>query len=143
MRIGELAKHTGTTRDTIRHYLSLGLLQAGKDPANGYQIFVAGTVQRLKFIRIARSLGFKLEEIQHIFHKADQGRSPCNDVRDIIEQRIDETRQKIAELETVCTRMEDAMQAWDTMPDGKPNGTSICRLIESQQLQQIEISGTQ
>lgn len=141
MRIGELAKNTGVTRDTIRHYLALGLISAEKDPDNGYQIFSRATVQRLTFIRVARSLGFKLEEVRHIFSKAETGRSPCADVRDIIERRLNETRLKIAELESLCEHMQQAMAAWDAMPDGKPNGASICRLIESQELQQTVTTG--
>jgi MerR family Zn(II)-responsive transcriptional regulator of zntA len=133
MRIGELAKSTGVSRDTIRHYLDLGLITAQRDPHNGYQEFSAAAAQRLSFIRVARTLGFQLDEIRHIFGKADKGRSPCTDVRDIIQQRLAQTRDRIAELQALCTRMQDAIDQWDAMPDGKPTGHSICRLIESQQ----------
>lgn len=132
MRIGELAKSTGVSRDTIRHYLELGLITAQRDPHNGYQLFAAAAVQRLRFIRIARALGFHLDEVRHIFAEADKGRSPCADVRDIIQQRIVQTRDRITELEALCSRMQDAIDCWDAMPDGKPTGSSICRLIESQ-----------
>lgn len=133
MRIGELAKSTGVSRDTIRHYLELGLITAQRDPHNGYQEFTAAVANRLQFIRIARTLGFQLDEIRHIFGKADKGRSPCADVREIIQLRIEQTRLRIAELQALCSRMQDAIDQWDTMPDGKPTGHSICRLIESQQ----------
>jgi MerR family Zn(II)-responsive transcriptional regulator of zntA len=132
MRIGELAADTGVSRDTIRHYLSLGLIHAERDPNNGYQSFSHETAQRLRFVRVARALGFQLEEVRGILDKAAKGRSPCPDVRDIIQQRIKQTRAKITELEALCARMQSAIDQWDAMPDGKPTGKSICRLIESQ-----------
>lgn len=131
MRIGELARTTGVSRDTIRHYVELGLITAQRDPVNGYQLFSAAAVQRLRFIRVARALGFHLDEVRCIFGKAATGRSPCSDVRDIIQQRIADTRGKIAELEALCARMQAAVDQWDAMPDGRPTGNSICRLIES------------
>lgn len=134
MRIGEQAERAEVSRDTIRHYLDLGLLKAEKNPDNGYQIFTPAMLQRLHFIRTARQLGFRLEDIQRIFLEADKGRSPCPDVRGAIAQRINEARQKIAELEQLCQRMEAAVAEWDTMPDGNPDGNSVCRLIESQDL---------
>lgn len=132
MRIGELARNAGVSRDTIRHYVEIGLLIPQRDPGNGYQLFDAGAVQRLRFIRMARALGFQLDEVRHIFAKADKGCSPCADVRDIIQLRIAETRSKIAELEALCARMQDAVDQWHAMPDGQPTGSSVCRLIESQ-----------
>ena len=135
MRIGELAKRAEVSKDTIRHYLDLGLLRAEKNPDNGYQIFTSATLQRLHFIRTARQLGFHLEDIQRIFQEADKGRWPCPDVRGAIVQRISETRQKLVDLEQLCQRMATAVAEWDTMPLGHPDGNSVCRLIESQEPQ--------
>lgn len=132
MRIGELATQAEVSRDTIRHYVELGLLAPRRDPHNGYQLFDAAALERLRFIRVARALGFQLEEVRHIFAKARHGHSPCADVRDIIRQRLADTRSKIAALEALCARMEAAVQQWDAMPDGQPTGSSICQLIESQ-----------
>ena len=35
------------------------------------------------------------------------------------------------ELEALAARMEEALNAWADMPDGTPDGHSLCRLIES------------
>lgn len=132
MYIGEFAKNSGVSRDTIRHYLELGLIFATRDTANGYQVFSADMVQRLHFIRTARCLGFHLEEVGRILNEAQKGRSPCTEVRTTIRQRISETRQKIVELEQQCARMQSALDEWEGMRNGIPRGDSICRLIESQ-----------
>jgi len=134
MRIGELAKAANVSKDTVRHYVDIGLIVAGKNPDNGYQEFSLTMLNRLRFIKTAQRLGFKLEEIVGIFHSAKQAESPCANVRDIIQHRIQETRQQIAELDQLCSRMDQALHEWESMPDGVPNGQSVCHLIESQAL---------
>lgn len=131
MKIGELAKAAGVTKDTVRHYVEIGLLTAARDPNNGYQAFSPTSLDRLRFIKSAQNLGFRLEDIQLIFRDADDHQSPCPRVRDIIVERIAETRQRIAELTRLCENMDTAVAVWEAMPNGIPNGHSICQLIES------------
>lgn len=55
MLIGELAKATGTTKDTIRHYDQMGLListerQAG---SRSYKDYSQDNIERLDMIRLA------------------------------------------------------------------------------------------
>lgn len=132
MKVSELAKRAGVTKDTIRHYVSIGLLDASRDPDNGYQIFNERALSRLQFIKTARQLGLRLDDIKAIFADAAHDHSPCPRVRELIADRIHETRKTIQELTLLCDRMESSMAAWQDMPDGEPNGHSICRLIESQ-----------
>lgn len=131
MKIGELAAQAGVTRDTIRHYLALGLISARRNPDNGYQMFDVTALARLRFIRTARELGFHLGDIKQIFADADDHKSPCPRVRDLLEQRIAETRDTIARLTALCDRMEDAVEQWRALPDSVPDGLSVCRLIEA------------
>ncbi|MGD9663154.1 MAG: MerR family transcriptional regulator [Porticoccaceae bacterium] len=132
MKIGELARKTGASKDAIRHYVSLGLLVAERNSSNGYQIFAAEAVSRLRFIKTARQLGFHLDDIKQMFGDAERAHSPCPRVRDLMEHRINETRKTIKELTDLCDRMESSMAEWKNMPDTVPDGHSVCRLIESQ-----------
>ena len=52
-------------------------------------------------------------------------------VRDLLAGRLPQIRERIAELEALASRMEQALAAWEEMPDGMPDGHSLCRLIES------------
>lgn len=132
MKISQLASKAGVTKDTVRHYVSVGLLFPGRDKSNGYQIFGNQALSRLRFIKTARQLGFHLDDIQRIFSDADHAHSPCPRVREMIQQRILETRVAIEELTSLCGRMEIGMAEWKNMPDSAPDGHSVCRLIESQ-----------
>lgn len=131
LTVNELATQSGAPAHVVRYYVRIGLLQPVATQDNGYRLFAAADASRLRFIRRAKHLGFTLNEIREITQHAAQGESPCPDVRRIIRQRIKENRIKIDEMIRLQTRMEQALAKWDTMPDGIPDGHSVCHLIES------------
>jgi len=131
MKVNELAKRGGVTAETVRHYAREQLLAPQRHPDNGYQLFSDTDLERLRFIQRARKLGFSVAEIRDILGHADQGDSPCPLVRDLLASRLPQIRARIAELEALAERMEHALESWQHMPDGTPDGHSVCRLIES------------
>jgi MerR family copper efflux transcriptional regulator len=62
MRIGELATQTKLSKDTIRFYEKIGLVEGHRRP-NGYRDFPPETVPWLHYVRTAQALGFSLSEI--------------------------------------------------------------------------------
>lgn len=133
MRVSEMALKAQVTAETVRHYTRRGLIRAQRDPNNGYQLYDDLALQRLHFIRQAGELGFSLNQIEEIFEQSDSGDSPCPMVRDLLQKKVPETQLKIAQLQKHLATMENALAAWDDMPDGTPNGHSICCLIEEWQ----------
>jgi DNA-binding transcriptional MerR regulator len=129
--VSQLAKQANVTADAIRHYVRIGLLKPQRDSGNGYKQFTTSDVDRVRFIRNARSLGYTLSEIGLILKDTNKGDSPCPRVRKLIQKRIDENRKKIEELRELQARMEEALHQWAGMPDGNPDGTCICHLIEA------------
>lgn len=131
MTVHQLAKAAGVSADTVRHYVRRGLLSAERDSNNGYRRFFRSSLQRLRFIKTAQRLGFTLNDIQSIFTDAEQGESPCPRVRELIAAHIEESAVRIRELQALQARMRQALRRWEAMPDGTPDGHSVCRLIES------------
>ncbi|PRY63108.1 DNA-binding transcriptional MerR regulator [Vreelandella songnenensis] len=131
MKVSELAKHGDVTAETVRHYTREGLLSPKRHPDNGYQLYSSADLERLHFIQRARKLGFSVSEIRDILLHADHGDSPCPLVRDLLASRLPQIRARIEELEALAQRMEQALESWQHMPDGTPDGHSLCRLIES------------
>ncbi|GAA5170907.1 MULTISPECIES: MerR family transcriptional regulator [Halomonadaceae] len=130
MKVIELARSAGVTAETVRHYTREGLLHPERDPRNGYQCYGNDSLTRLRFIQRARTLGFSLREIGEILGHADHGDSPCPMVRDLLAARLPEIQQRISELEQLAARMGSALNSWAEMPDGVPDGNTICQLIE-------------
>ncbi|WP_166266907.1 MerR family transcriptional regulator [Marinobacter caseinilyticus] len=130
MRVTDLAAKTGVSPDTIRFYTREGLLQPGRNPTNNYHEYDATELQRLRFARKARQLGFSLPEIKLILQQADDRHSPCPMVRGVFEDRLADVEAQLNELTALRDRMQAALATWQSMPDGTPDGHTICRLIE-------------
>ena len=130
-QVKELADICKVPPDTIRHYTRIGLLRPTRDAENGYRQYTVNDSKRLDFIRKAKSLGYSLKEIEHILAESQKGNSPCPLVRDLINQRIHENRAKLEQLMELQICMEQALARWEKMPDGVPDGHSICHLIET------------
>lgn len=131
LTVNELAKQGHAAPHVVRYYVRIGLIQPTGQKGNGYRLFSSRETARLRFIRMAKHLGFTLNEIKQITRHAEMGESPCDDVRRIIEHRIEENRVKIEEMIRLQSRMEQALEQWRHMPNGMPDGNSICHLIES------------
>jgi DNA-binding transcriptional MerR regulator len=131
LTITQLARRSGATPHAVRYYTRMGLLRPERNPDNGYHLYEPREIGRLSFIRQAKRLGYTLSEIRAIMHDADQGHSPCPRVRKILQRRLVENRRHLEELMALQTRMEHALRQWADMPDGVPDGDSVCHLIES------------
>ncbi len=131
MTVTQLAKQVGISSEIVRHYTRIGLLKPTRNAQNGYRIFSAEDMKRLKFILRAKGLGFTLSEIGQILEHTKIHDSPCPLVRDLIARRIKENREKLDAMACLQIRMEKALAQWKEMPDGIPDGHSVCHLIEA------------
>lgn len=129
--VTELTNRCETTPHAVRYYTRMGLLRPKRNPENGYRLYRVEEVSWLRLVRQAKSLGYTLNEIKEIMHDVDDDTSPCPRVREILMKRIVENRQHLEELMELQTRMEQALKQWRKMPDGVPDGHSVCHLIES------------
>jgi len=130
MRVNEIAKKVNVTADTVRYYTRIGLLSPRKSIENGYKSYSSEDEKHLLFILKSRKLGFAISEIQEIIGMSSTGKSPCCKVRDIVIKHLDETAEKILELQQLHDHMKRATDVWEKMPDSTPDGNSICDLIE-------------
>lgn len=63
---GELAERAGVNVQTVRYYERRGLLREPPRTESGYRQYDDSDLDRLRFIRTAQRLGFKLEEIDEL-----------------------------------------------------------------------------
>ena len=109
----------------------IGLLKPNRHPENGYKLFRRDDIHRIHFIRQAKDLGFKLNEIEEFLDQTYQGKSVCPEVRGILKQRIAQSKAEIGQLQLQLAHMEGALQRWEHIPDGSPDEEVLCPLIES------------
>lgn len=70
---GELAKLTGVSYKTIRHYYESGLLKPEKVEENKYKKFGQAAVEQLQKILMLKYLDFSLEDISEMLKKEEPG----------------------------------------------------------------------
>lgn len=69
--IGKLAVIAATKVQTIRYYEQIDLIRPFKRSEGGHRIYGPEDVQRLKFVRHARELGFGIGEIRELLQLSD------------------------------------------------------------------------
>ncbi|MGW2620404.1 MerR family transcriptional regulator [Streptomyces sp. NPDC001500] len=97
MRIGELAARTGVSRDTLRFYEKVGLVE-GRRLANGYRDFGPEAVEWLAYVRTARALGFSLAEIARHGEELRDAPDQADALSALFEEKIRIVDARMAEL---------------------------------------------
>lgn len=102
MLISEFARVTGLPVDTVRFYISKGLLHPARGSTGGsrsYQIFSEGEVTAARMIRLQQSLGYSLKEIATLNEEYRRGkRSPTKTMQALRKQiaALEEKQHSIA-----------------------------------------------
>ena len=104
MLIGQLAKQTELSRDTIRFYEKMQLIQS-ITRNNGYKDYPEQTLQQLHLIRTAKNLGFSLNELKQILALTTQGEIPAIQVQDIFQDKLNMIDEKIEQLMNIKTML--------------------------------------
>ncbi|WP_236240228.1 MerR family DNA-binding protein [Streptomyces sp. CC228A] len=126
--IGQAAKAAGVTRKAVRVYEARSLLPAAERTTAGYRLYDQRHVELLTFIRRARALGLRLDDIRDILAARDGGTSPCAAVRSLLDDRIAELDTTVAELLALRqTLIETRQRADDRTGD---ESTGVCGIIE-------------
>lgn len=100
MRIGELAQQTNLSKDTIRFYERIGLVEGERRP-NGYRDFPADMVPWLHYVRTAQALGFSLAEIAKLGDQVRDSPDSANALSALLAEKVELIDQRMAELATL------------------------------------------
>jgi len=133
MRIGELARRTGTTTKTLRFYEDAGLLPEPDRLPSGYRDYPADSLDRVGFIRDAQAAGFTLRQIGQVLDIQDGGHPTCQHVAQLIAQRLDEVQQRIADLRQTQAHLRELASRVDAVDPA--DCTGYCVVITNPVLQ--------
>ena len=97
--IGAVARGAGVGIDTIRYYEREGLLPPPRRRASGYRDYDRGTIDRLKFIRRAKTLGFTLDDIRELLALSADHERGVRDVKQRAEDRLAKLELRIQEMQ--------------------------------------------
>lgn len=131
LRIGELSKQTGVPHKTIRYYEEIELLPRPQRMANGYRVYSQEDVERLQFIRRARTLGFALDEIAEILAFRERQEPPCSHVLALICHKIDEIENQIRDLTLIRDELKALHEAGRKLPEDVMMRACVCHLVQT------------
>ena len=97
--IGALSKHTGVKVETVRFYERAGILPKPPRSAGGHRLYGQDHVNRLRFVRRSRELGFSLENVRELLELVDGGRHTCDEVKAVTLEHLADVHRKIADLQ--------------------------------------------
>jgi DNA-binding transcriptional MerR regulator len=112
LRSGELARATGVSSDTLRHYESVGILPSPQRNASGYRLYAKDAADRVRLVQRALQLGFTLTELAEILQARDRGDVPCHRVLKMTEEKLHSLEQRIQELRRTQRYMRQLVRDW-------------------------------
>ncbi|BCQ33087.1 MULTISPECIES: Zn(2+)-responsive transcriptional regulator [Erwinia] len=127
-RIGQLAKLADVTPDTIRFYEKQQMMDHKVRTEGGFRLYSDSDLQRLKFIRYGRQLGFTLEAIRELLSiRVDPEHHTCQESKTIVQKRLNEVEAMLTELHHMqrsLTRLNDACC-------GTSHSSVYCSILEA------------
>lgn len=101
MQIGLLAKRAGVPIDTVRYYERNGILPPPERQASGYRAYDERDVERLRFLRRAKALGFTLVEIRDLLELSSRRDDDMGSLKTAASEKLADVERKLAELSRI------------------------------------------
>jgi len=111
MLIGELAKKSGFTRDTIRFYEKRGLIKLHwrSRRENNYKDYPENVLKQLLMIKELKHFGFTLSETANIISLWDSNLFDCQSGVEKIKTKIKQIEERVIELQALKSRLSNAI----------------------------------
>lgn len=127
-RIGEIARLADVTPDTIRYYEKQQMMDHEVRSEGGFRLYTDRDLQRLKFIRHARQLGFTLDSIRELLSiRIDPEHHTCQESKSIVQSRLAEVEARIDELQV----MRRSLQKLNDACCGTAHSSVYCSILEA------------
>lgn len=105
--IGEVARRAGLKASAIRYYEKIGLLPKTQR-VGGQRRYETGVLTYLAVIDVAKSAGFGMDEIRHLFHGFGKGTPAFRRWQSLARRKIAEMEDLIATAKKMKRLLEKA-----------------------------------
>ena len=126
LTIGQLAKQAGVGVETVRFYERKALLDGPPRTASGYRQYSQDVVRRIRFIRLAKELGFSLKEVAELLSLRVDPETTCAEVKAQAEDKIADIDAKLQDLQ----RMKETLVRLVTTCSGR-GPISQCPILDA------------
>ncbi len=113
LRSGALAKATGVSPDTIRHYERIGVLQPASRTDSGYRVYPASALERVLVVQRALRIGFTLAELAEVLKARDAGGAPCRLVYQLAQEKLKGIEADIEAMKRTRRYVKKVLADWE------------------------------
>ena len=124
--IGSVAKRAGVGVETVRFYERRGLIKQPPAPRTGFRSYSDDVVDRVRFIRHAKDLGFTLAEIGDLLSLRADPRVNCEAVQRRAEEKVADVDAKMRALRRIKTQLNKLARACENRET-----TAECPILEA------------
>jgi DNA-binding transcriptional MerR regulator len=111
MRIGELARVTGVSLRSLRYYEAKGLLVPDREE-NGYRVYNATAIERVKTIQFYLRLGFSTDEIEGFLNCVMKNKEAfCEEILPMYEQKLAEIDRQLHQLNEIRSNLVERIES--------------------------------
>ena len=125
----ELARLTGVSTDTLRHYERKRVLAFPARSQGGYRRYAPDAVARVRLVRRALAIGFTLDDLAGALSERDRGGTPCRRVRALVAERLTDLEGHLQDLSELRDELRVVLREWDARLARIPSGTQA-RLLD-------------
>ena len=113
LRSGDVAKATGVSVDTIRHYEKIGILPQASRTESGYRVFPATAVERVLVVQRSLRVGFTLAELAEVLKARDAGGAPCRRVYQLAQEKLRGIEADLRSLKQTERYLKKVLADWE------------------------------
>ena len=114
MKIGQLAKISGCSIQTIRYYEKEGLLKSPNRSEGNFRLYDEKALKELEFVKHCRSLDIPLSDIKTLLDLKNRPQESCSSINNLIANQLDLVNQRIKELRALKSELQIMKKACST-----------------------------
>ncbi|MFQ5660889.1 MAG: MerR family transcriptional regulator [Gammaproteobacteria bacterium] len=110
LSIGQVAKQTGVSVETIRFYEHKGLIEEPRRKESGYRQYMEDDLKKFIFIQQAKTLGFSLNEIKELLSLRSDPKTTSREIKRIAELKLENIEEKLKMLRKMKRTLESLIE---------------------------------
>jgi len=99
LSIGDAAAQSGLPTKTVRYYDEISLVSPNARTDAGYRLYGMAELQKLKFVRRARSFGFSVEDCRQLLNLFENRKRSSREVKSLAKKRLSDIEEKMKDMQ--------------------------------------------
>lgn len=126
MKIGQLAKVSGCSIQTIRFYEKEGLLNPPSRSEGNFRLYDEKSLKELEFVKHCRSLDIPLSDVKTLVELKNKPEESCSSVNNLISNQLALVNKRIKEMKALKSELQIMEKACS-----KGNTVEQCGIMKS------------